>query len=412
MDMKQHIIIGSVAVGIAFVLLLVGVVFTLNPLSATNVSPLRKVCAKMRLTIAMLLVVGIVVGCGKKDEPTPQEELAGIETTQPPQEELAGIETTQLPQEELAGIETTQLPQEELAGIETTQLPQEELAGIETTQPPPAIAPFTPEQAKQHQQAWADHLKVPVEFKNSIGMKMVLIPPGEFMMGSPDSDELAYGNEKPQHKVRITKPFEMAAHEVTVGQFKTFVAGAEYMTEAETASGQLTWTNPGFEQTDAHPVVCVSWNDAVAFCEWLSRKEGKTYQLPTEAEWEYACRSGSTTRWYSGDNETGVEEYAWCYGENRTLSGTKPVGQKLANGFGLFDMHGNAWEWCSDWFSEDYYNRSPVDAPEGPSSGEGRVFRGGSFNYPPGLVRSATRTGLQPVYRLYTLGFRPARTYP
>jgi formylglycine-generating enzyme required for sulfatase activity len=119
----------------------------------------------MRLSIAMLLVVGVVVGCGKSE-------------------------------------------------------------------PPPIIAPFTPEQAKQHQKAWANHLKVPVESSNSIGMKMVLIPPGEFLMGSPDSDEDARDYEKPQHKVRITKPFEMAAHEVTVGQFKAFIDATGYKTEA------------------------------------------------------------------------------------------------------------------------------------------------------------------------------------
>ena len=223
------------------------------------------------------------------------------------------------------------------------------------SQPPPAIAPFSPEQAKQHQKAWADHLKVPVEFKNSIGMKMVLIPPGEFMMGSPDSDPDARGHEKPQHRVRITKPFEMAAHEVTVGQFRAFVETTGYKTEAETAGGDSNWTNSKrFEQTDEHPVVWVSWNDAVAFCEWLSEKDGNTYRLPSEAEWEYACRSGSTTRWYFGDSESDLKEYAWYNVENRIIfngNGTKPVAQKLPNGFGLLDMHGNARELCSDWFS-------------------------------------------------------------
>jgi formylglycine-generating enzyme required for sulfatase activity len=323
-------------------LLLCGGAVTLHPLSATNVSPPIKVCVKMRLAIAMLLVVGVVVGCGKSE-------------------------------------------------------------------PPPTIAPFTPEQAKQHQKAWANHLKVPVESSNSIRMKMVLIPPGEFLMGSPESDESAMDNEKPQHKVRITKPFEMAAHEVTVGQFKAFIDATGYRTEAETGGDQQTWTNPGFQQTDAHPVVWVSWNDAVAFCDWLSEKEGKTYRLPTEAEWEYACRSGSTTRWYFGDNETGMEEYAWNKGNSNS---TNLVGQKLPNGFELFDMHGNVREWCSDWYSGDYYNRSPVDDPEGPSSGDERVLRSGSFNNQPRFVHSALRHGNQPTYRYNDIGFRPARTYP
>ena len=189
----------------------------------------------------------------------------------------------------------------------------------------------------QHEAAKASG--VPVEITNSIGMKLVLIPAGEFMMGSAESaEEVArafrdYGappaglfkDEHPQHRVRITQPFYLGVHEVTVGQFRKFVEETGYKTDAEKGTGgikgavgvdaktgefgsseEYSWRNAGFEQTDEHPVVNVSWNDAVAFCDWLSRKEGKTYRLPKEAEWEYACRAGTTTRYYYGDDPEGL----------------------------------------------------------------------------------------------------------
>ena len=171
---------------------------------------------------------------------------------------------------------------------------------------------------------------------NSIGMKLTLVPAGEFMMGSGESAEATaafftktYGehyldargffrDEHPQHRVRIAKPFYLGTYHVTRGQFRQFVADTRYKTDAEKgeepgADGwdpdkkeyafneKYSWRNAGFEQTDEHPVVNVSWNDAVEFCKWLSKKESKTYRLPTEAEWEYACRAGTTTRYYSGD---------------------------------------------------------------------------------------------------------------
>ncbi len=276
--------------------------------------------------------------------------------------------------------------------------------------PPLAIAPFLAEEAKQHQQRWADHLGVPVEFENSIGMKVLMIPPGEFMMGSPDSVADDDGREKPQHKVRITKPFCLATHEVTVGHFKAFVEATAYKTDAEMADENNDWRNPGFEQSDAHPVVWVSWNDAVSYCEWLSNKEGQTYRLPTEAEWEFSCRSGSMTTWWFGENEGELREYAWCGSDGGDF--TKPVGQKMPNGFGLFDIYGNVREWCSDRYERDYYKESPVNDPEGPSSGDRRVFRGGSFGLIPWYVRSAARDGTLPWHRGDLVGLRPVQTIP
>jgi formylglycine-generating enzyme required for sulfatase activity/serine/threonine protein kinase len=280
--------------------------------------------------------------------------------------------------------------------------------------PPPAIAPFDAAQAKEHQAAWAKHLGVSVETTNSIGMKLVLIPPGEFDMGSSKEeideltregkakgwessvcDHLAW--EGPQHRVRIRKPFYLGAHEVTVGQFRRFVEASGYRTQPETdgqggygwnpESGKwerradCTWQNPGFKQDDNHPVVVVTWNDAVAFCQWLSKQEGKVYRLPSEAEWEYTCRAGRLARFGHSATEAGLEDYAWFI-VNSELA-THPVGQKKPNPFGLFDMQGNALECCADWFDRAYYAQSTSDDPQGPlrpQAVEMRVMRGGAWS--------------------------------
>jgi formylglycine-generating enzyme required for sulfatase activity len=179
----------------------------------------------------------------------------------------------------------------------------------------------------------------------------------------------------------------------------------------------------GFEQTDEHPVVCVSWDDAMAFCQWLSRKEGKTYRLPTEAEWEYACRAGTTTRYYSGDDPetlakvgnvadaTATAKYrGWV--AIKASDGyvfTAPVGSFKPNAFGLYDMHGNARQWCSDWYSGQYYVTAPKDDSTGPGSGDHRVVRGGYFGSGPGTARSARREWCVPDHGDHGQGFRVAR---
>ena len=301
--------------------------------------------------------------------------------------------------------------------------------------PAAAMAPFDAATAKKHQEAWAEYLDVPVETTNSIGMKLVLIPPGEFVMGSPEEEIAALlekfkdewwqehaSGEGPQHRVRITRAFYVGRHEVTVGQFRAFVEATGYKTEAESDGKggtaydeakntweqrpEITWQNPGFAQTDDHPVVQVSWNDCVAFCRWLSGEEAKTYGLPTEAQWEYACRSGSTTRWCFGDNEAELEQYAWY--SKKGGNNTHPVGQKSASGFGLFDVHGNVREWCLDRYGKDYYSSSPVDDPTGLTVGSPRVLRGGGWFLDPRYCRSAYRHYTSPGHRYDNLGFRLA----
>ncbi len=253
---------------------------------------------------------------------------------------------------------------------------------------------------------------------NTIGMKLVYIPAGEFMMGSPSNDKDSNDWERPQHQAKISKGFWMGVYEITVGHFQRFVDDTGYKTDAEKEGwasapdgnswGKVNganWKNPGFSQTDTHPVVNVSWNDAISFCEWMSRKENKTYRLPTEAEWEYACRAGSTTRFCFGDSDSGLDDYVW-YGYDKSGKQTHPVGQKKPNGFGLYDIHGNVWEWCQDWYGESYYSNSPEVDPQGPSSGESHVLRGGSWLSSPRFCRSANRGRNMPDARLYHSGFR------
>ena len=272
------------------------------------------------------------------------------------------------------------------------------------------------------------------EITNSVGMKLVLIPEGTFVMGSP-KDEKDRHQDEAQHKVEITKQFYLGVYTVTVGQFRQFVKDAGYKTEAEkddqggwgyNAETQASeygkkynWQNVGWEQTDEHPVVNVTWNDAVAFCDWLSKKEGKKYQLPTEAQWEYSCRASTKTRFYSGEGEETlkdvgniadasfkqqypqtVEAVAWDDG----YPFTAPVGKFKPNAFGLYDMHGNVWHWCQDWYG-DYPQGKLVD-PLGPKEGKDRVLRGGSWHFNPCFCRSANRHKFQPGYRDGTVGFR------
>jgi formylglycine-generating enzyme required for sulfatase activity len=284
----------------------------------------------------------------------------------------------------------------------------------------------------------------------SIGMALVLIPAGKFKMGSPDSDKDAFDWEKPQHDVEITQPFYLGKYGVTRGQFRQFVeANKGYQTEAERdgeggwgfnketkqfegRKPQYTWRNPGFDQTDEHPVVNVSWNDARAFCDWLSQKEGRKYRLPTEAEWEYSCRAKTTTRFYSGDDEESLRRVAniadkslkraWDYPKVQAWTDwfdrvswdddypfTAPVGKFAQNGFGLYDMHGNVWQWCEDWYDKDYYKNSPARDPQGPDAGSFRVIRGGSFGGMPRDCRAADRSRYEPADRSYHLGFRVVR---
>jgi formylglycine-generating enzyme required for sulfatase activity len=273
---------------------------------------------------------------------------------------------------------------------------------------------------------------------NSLGMELVLIPAGRFVMGSPRSEGALDFDELP-HRVRITKPFYLGVHEVSVAQFRRFVEQTGYRTDAEIdpirtiiiAPGSLgttanacercSWRTPGVKQADDHPVAMVTWQDAMAFCLWLSGREGGAYRLPTEAEWEYACRAGTATRYWRGGEDRTLCRSANVLWTNDCDSAsiswkdgypfTSPSGTLVSNPFGLFDMHGNVWEWCSDWYDQEYYRESPRKDPQGPSSGCLRVLRGGSFLCLPYRARSANRYPFSPNCTSCDIGFRVAMSY-
>jgi len=250
----------------------------------------------------------------------------------------------------------------------------------------------------------------PIE--NSIGIRLKFLPAGTFTMGQAGGD-----TDETPHEVTLTKPFYMGVYEVTNAQWKR-VMGSE----------------PSNWKDDDRPVEQVSWDDANEFCRRLSalpeeKRAGRVYRLPTEAEWEYACRAGTTTKWSFGDDESRLGDYAWfgnnsgkaivdavrwweesqdTYADRLLGNGCENhrVGQKQPNAWGLFDMHGNVWEWCSDWYGD--YAKGVVTDPQGPSGGSSRVFRGGCWDSSAGGCRSANRARFVPSRRDDRLGFRLA----
>jgi sulfatase modifying factor 1 len=275
---------------------------------------------------------------------------------------------------------------------------------------------------------------------DDLGMAFVRIEPGTFEMGSPPGEAKRNENET-LHRVTLTRGFFMGTTEVTVAQFRQFIEATGYETTAEQQGWTYAWNadaesyrvvhgaswrSPGFERTDQHPVG-VSWFDAVAFCDWLTGRYGATFRLPTEAEWEYACRAGTQTPFQWGDDPDDGE--GWCNGADQTglamfpwwrrmaaniesfeifewsdgYAFTAPVGQLRANASGLYDMHGNIAEWCADWFAE--YPDGEVTDPTGPASGTHRVLRGGGSEFPPSMCRSAHRFYAEPD-STGSLGFR------
>ena len=231
--------------------------------------------------------------------------------------------------------------------------------------------------------------KAGVPAVNSVGMRFVPIQAGTFTMGEEHYSQKA-------HQVTLTQAFELGVYEVTQEQYE-----------------KVMGTNPSNFKSPQNPVEKVSWDDAVEFCRKLSelpaeKKAGYVYRLPTEAEWEYACRAGTKTTYSFGDSDSELGDYAW-YNENSGNT-THPVGQKKPNRWGLYDMHGNVWEWCQDWYGD--YPSGAVTDPTGAASGSRRVLRGGSSTFQTSLIRSANRYGLQPVNRTHLNGFRPAQNLP
>mgnify|MGYP001180767772 CR=1 FL=1 len=239
---------------------------------------------------------------------------------------------------------------------------------------------------------------------NSIGMEFVLIPAGTFQMGSDPNDREAAPSERPRHRVTISKPFYLGKYEVTLAQWEAVMGSSPYTLPRSNPYYGL----PGMADRLRKPTnpATVSWNDAQAFIKRLNEREGHNrYRLPTEAEWEYAARAGTTTAYSFGDDAKQLGRYAW-YGEDFRSGSTHPVGQKEPNPWGLHDIHGNVWEWVQDWYDERYYANSPSVDPQGPSSGSGRVVRGGSWHQTATSWRSAFRRQYDPDYRGISIGFR------
>ncbi|GAB6392841.1 MAG: Formylglycine-generating enzyme [Treponematales bacterium] len=272
---------------------------------------------------------------------------------------------------------------------------------------------------------------------------MTLIPAGTFVMGSPETEEGRNSDEGPRREVTLSA-FYLGTHEVTVREFQEFAVSAKYKTQAETSGGgyaladghwgiqeNAAWKNPGFTQRDDEPVTLVSWFDAVHYCNWRSKREGLSpaytissgsvslnpgasgFRLPTEAEWEYACRAGTTTAFSTGNDITTKEANFNGYGPYRKgrpgeYRGKPAVaGSFAANAWGLYDMHGNVAEWCGDWYGS--YPGGGETNPTGPASGRRKVIRGGGWDIPARYLRSAARVLNAPWYRSSYLGFRLAR---
>ncbi len=362
-----------------------------------------------------LVTLGVLVGGYATGECEPEEAV----DVRPVADEAGGVDGT--PEDERAAAES-----EDSAGDGGAAAVYEEW-------------PFDAEEAKRRQRETAEALGIPVEKTLDLGdgvtMKLVLIPAGEFVMGSPADEERRDDDEGPQRRVMLTKPFYVGAYEVTKVQFAQFVSDSGYKTTAEKQGwsyaykgdgwGKVdgaSWRKPGFAQGDDHPVVCVSHDDASAFCRWLSRKHGARVRLPSEAQWEYAARAGSKTVYPWGDDPD--EGKGWANAGDRTAkekySGwivfnwsdgyvfTAPVGGFRSNGFGLHDTVGNVWEWCADWYQDSYEGLATED-PKGPRSGKARVLRGGSWYDSPRNCRSAYRIWGVPDYRISRhggIGFR------
>ncbi len=319
------------------------------------------------------------------------------------------------------------------AGVVATQKgAQSGWQGWPVDAPKPAIAPFNADEARQHQEAWAKYLNVPVEYENSLGMKFRLIPPGEFTMGMTKEEAEAVAahvpgywtagtlSSTPEHRVRLTQPYYLGTYEVTQEQYEKVIGDNP---SGFSASGQYKDKIAG-EDTKQHPVEMVSFIDAAEFCIALGKQEqlkpvyfsangaitlipGDGYRLPTEAEWEYACRAGTNTAWFHGEQESTLGTVAWF---NVNSGGTThSVGQLRANPFGLYDVHGNVWEWCQDWFDPQAYAKrgaEPTVDPRGPDAGSDRALRGGVWLHDASVCRSDLRVAVGPSVRYPNDGVR------
>lgn len=264
--------------------------------------------------------------------------------------------------------------------------------------------------AQEAQQSFSEQRGIRVDHENSLGMRFKLIPSGSVLIGSSEG-ERGRNDDETSFRAVISRPFYLGETEITVGQFRQFAEAVKFSSTSAHAGGAalrngkqtqgLGWHDPGYPQTESHPVVMVRRHDAEAFCSWLSRQEGKRYRLPTEAEWEHACRATTTTARYFAGNEL-IEEHAFqSFAANKF---PQAVRQLKPNPWGLYDMYGNVSEWCSDWYGE--YPHGKASDPQGPSAGDKAVHRGGSWNDNATRFRSAARQYMHPAAHVDSIGFR------
>ena len=265
-----------------------------------------------------------------------------------------------------------------------------------------------------------------LELAAEVSLELVYVKPGSFVMGGKGDPEVSWeGVRKPEHEVEITRGLYMGTYEVTRAQFAAFVEATGHVTTAEKegkARGrrvdgsfgdlpEATWRDTTiYTQTDDHPVTTVSWFDCRAFCAWASEVTGRDVRLPTEAEWEFACKAGTNTWYFCGDDESHLRDYCWF--SPHAAWKTHPVGEKKPNAWGLYDMHGNVYEWVADWYDETYYERSPRKDPPGPARGNRGISRGGGWHGGPFCCGSHIRRLEGRIYREPDLGFRVAVTAP
>ena len=348
------------------------------------------------------------------EEPTPTTEATTPKRTQPARTRKVTRRSGLFEDEEPPETETTA----ERERPSTTAAPARRSALFEDEEPAPATQPSTRRQPSTGARtraaglfedeepatktkaegatgakAAAPRKGISLDLGDGVSMKLVLVPAGKFMMGSPKDeigDDEARQNEGPQHDVTISKPFFMGVTEVTQGQYEAVMG-----------------KSPSEYKGANRPVEMVSWDEAAEFCAKLTEKVGREVRLATEAEWEYACRAGSTGRYCFGDDEKSLGDYAWVWANSGGYgAGPHPVGSKKPNAWGLYDMHGNVYEWCSDWYRKTYYKEAkPVD-PQGPKSGEWRIARGGSWISAEKQCRCAERYMYEPDTSLGFLGFR------
>jgi formylglycine-generating enzyme required for sulfatase activity len=337
--------------------------------------------------LAALLVVCGLMGCGSKS-PTGAKDESGAGGSGAAADKQDGAEIPKVELDAAADALKATSP-EAIEAREAAEKRAAEAAAVAAKRAARAkrVAQYMAETAPAlaAQRECSQRLGVPVELTNSVGMTLTLIPAGEFLMGSPKSDSSLWETTWPQHRVQISKPFYMGVTEVTQWQYKQ-------VTGKVLSRGE---SNPEC------PVEYVSWEEAVYFCTRLSDKEGRSYRLPTEAEWEYACRAGTTTKWHCGDDEKELTRLAWYEGDR---DGAQPVARKEANAWGLFDMHGNVMEWCRDGYRT--YTEDDLIDPTGPADAMDRVIRGGCWRDEAKNCQSACRGRFLPDEQGRALGFR------